>query len=135
MISLISSALIMLSPHQPLAHARELPVETTVENEATDLGDESAQEIGVRAFFQDDALAHELSEPAAEALLVFRRERHGRAHLSARFGSSGPMDIDPATLRAIGGVLRSMPALEEVDVLVTREDARILGSGVRWGRP
>src|SRR6185503_18948580 len=37
----------VLSPCQPLAHARELPVETAVENEAADLGDEPAEQRGV----------------------------------------------------------------------------------------
>src|SRR5438477_4821869 len=85
MISLISSALIIvLSPCQPLAHPAELPVETTVQDEAANLGDESAQERMVHLFIENDALAEHLLEPTRELPLVIRPERHRSTHVRTR---------------------------------------------------
>ena len=42
----------VLSPCEALAHARELPVETAVENEAADLGDEAAQQRSVHGLLE-----------------------------------------------------------------------------------
>src|ERR687888_1099416 len=81
MISLISSALIIvLSPCQPFAQARQLSVETAVENEAADLSHEAAQERGIELLIDNDALAQHLLEPLAEPPLVLVREAHCRAH-------------------------------------------------------
>ncbi len=41
--------------------------------------------------------------------------------------------IHPATLRAINAVLRAVAPLEDVEALVAREDAVILGESVHWG--
>src|SRR6266702_6418547 len=97
MISLISSALIMLSPHQPLAHACELPVETAVENETADLGDEAAQEIRVHAFLEDDLLAERRLEMLGELRLLGIRQRDHRSDRGADPAKRGVFEV------AVGG--------------------------------
>src|SRR5713101_6678806 len=93
MISLISSALIMLSPHQPLVHARELPVETAVENETADPGDEAAQEIRVHGFLEDDLLAELGLEAPGELVLLVIGQRHGRPDLGANPTECGVREV------------------------------------------
>src|SRR6185437_3221251 len=73
----------VLSPCEPLAHARELPVETAVENEAADLRDEPAQQRGVDLLFQDDALAERVLELVGERPLLSVREGDRGSHLGA----------------------------------------------------
>src|SRR5512147_1614628 len=81
MISLISSALIMwLSPCEALAHLRQLPVETAVNDVAADLGDEAAEKRRVHALLHENALAERGPEPPGELLLLGVGERDGRAH-------------------------------------------------------
>jgi len=93
MISLISSALIMLSPHQPLTHARELPVETAVENETAHLGDEAAQEIRVHGFFENDLLAELGLQVPGELVLLGSGQRHGRPDLGANPAKGGVGEV------------------------------------------
>src|SRR5713101_1463470 len=110
MISLISSALIMLSPHQPLAQARELPVETAVENETADMGDEAAQEIRVHGLLEDHLLAHRGLQAIGELALLAIGQRDAGAHLGADAaqlrvdevavgGDHGGEVVDPPSLR------------------------------------
>src|SRR5260370_22553117 len=96
MISLISSALIMLSRHQPLAHAPELPVETAVENETAHPGDEAAQEIRVHAFLEDDLLAELGLEVPPELVLLGGGQRHGRGDLGANPAEGGVFHVSIA---------------------------------------
>src|ERR1700682_3543457 len=93
MISLISSALIMLSPHQPLAHARELPVETAVENATAHPGDEAAQEIRIHAFLEDDLLAELSLEMPRELILLGSIQCHGRGDLGANPAEGGVREV------------------------------------------
>src|ERR1700675_3246179 len=93
MISLISSALIMLSPHQPLAHARELPVETAVENETADPSDKAAQEIRVERFLEDDLLAELSLEAPGELVLLGIGQRHRRLDLGANPAEGGVREV------------------------------------------
>src|SRR5580765_4381377 len=81
MISLISSALIMgLSPCQPLAHPRQLPVETAVHDVAADLGDEAPEQRRVDALLEEDPLADGALEASTQLLLLALSERRRRAH-------------------------------------------------------
>src|SRR5262249_48016769 len=85
MISLISSALIIgLSPCQPLAHLRQLAVETSVNDVAADLRDEAAEQGGVHAFLEEDALAEHAFQLVPERLLLRVAEGGRRAHGGAR---------------------------------------------------
>src|SRR3990172_10898045 len=93
MISLISSALIMLSPHQPLAQARELPVETAVENETAELGDEAAQEIRVHDFLEDDSLTELGLQVPGELVLLGIGQRDGRPDLGANPAEGGVREL------------------------------------------
>src|SRR5205809_8010110 len=93
MISLISSALILLSPHQPLTHARELPVETAVENETAHPGDEAAQEIRVHAFLEDDLFVELGLEMLLELVLLGIGQRHRRGDLGANPAEAGVSHI------------------------------------------
>src|SRR6187401_3265350 len=84
MISLISSALIMgLSPCQPLAHPRQLPVETAIYDVAADLGDEAPEQRRVDALLQKDPLAEGALEAPTQFPLLRIGERRRRAHSRA----------------------------------------------------
>ena len=73
----------VLSPCEALAHARELPVETAVQDEAAHLGDEPAQERSVHGLRDEDLLAEGAAEPRGELLLLVGGEGHRRPHLGA----------------------------------------------------
>src|SRR6185503_4789517 len=79
----------VLSPCEPLAQTRELPVETAVQDEAADLRDEAAQQRGVDLLFQDDALAERTLELARQLALFSVREGDRRSHLGASAAELG----------------------------------------------
>src|SRR4029450_1882212 len=72
----------VLSPCQALAHARELPVESAVDNEAAHLGDEAPEQLRVHRLLEDDLPAEYPLESRAELRLLVGAERDRTPDLS-----------------------------------------------------